>query len=406
MASVVLRLGFIPLIDAAPLIAASRCGFFADEGLAVTLHRQIGWANIRDKLSFRHLDAAHALLGMPLASYMGRDSFAEPLIAVMGLGSGGNAITIRRELFEAGAQSAADLAALLKKRPGAGRWVAGHVLGSSMHHYLLREWLSSGGIDPDHDAKLCVIPPSQMTDHMRGGFLDVFCVGEPWNTVAARSGVGATLVSTTDILPRHPEKVLAISQRFAVHAGGIGGKTITALVRAVLRGSLWCAELTASGREGELAAMLARPEYLAQPAEVLRQSLCISRDLGASRSLKNARPANWTARSFSPELSGGTFPNKMHAVWMMREMIRWGHLHPGADIAEIADRCCDTAAYRAATKTLGIVCPPDDFAPMELRGGKYLRLENIRDTDRTVARHGPDADLKTQACGASPACIA
>ena len=139
-----LRLGFIPLIDAAPMIAARERGFFAEEGLTVSLHRQIGWANVRDKLSFGHLDAAQAL-GMPLASYLGRDSFFEPLVAVMGLGSGGNAITVRRALFEAGVKSAADLAMMIRQRPGLGRPVVGHVFTSSMHHYLVREWLSLEG---------------------------------------------------------------------------------------------------------------------------------------------------------------------------------------------------------------------------------------------------------------------
>jgi ABC-type nitrate/sulfonate/bicarbonate transport system substrate-binding protein len=387
MGTTALRLGFIPLIDAAPLIAAQERGFFAEERLSVTLHRQIGWANVRDKLSFGHLDAAHALLGMPLTSQMGRDSFSEPLVAVMGLGSGGNAITVRRELFESGVKSAADLAVLLRSRPGLGRLVVGHVFGSSMHHYLMREWLASGGLDPDKDAKLCVIPPAQMTEHMRGGYLDLFCVGEPWNTVAARERVGVTLVSTTDILPRHPEKVLAVSQRFASQAGGFAGATVTAMVRAVLRGCLWCAELMASGRGGELAEMLARPEYLGQPAEILHESLSINREFGANRAQKSARPGNWTARSFSPEMSGGTFPNKMHAVWMMREMVRWGHLHPEADILAIAENCCDTAAYRAAATSLGVGCPGEDFVPMTLRGGRALRLEDLKgDSGRRSAK--------------------
>ncbi|HVT81147.1 MAG TPA: CmpA/NrtA family ABC transporter substrate-binding protein [Phycisphaerae bacterium] len=406
MGTTALRLGFIPLIDAAPLIAAQENGFFACEGLAVSLHRQIGWANVRDKLSFGHLDAAHALLGMPLASHMGRDSFSEPLVAVMGLGSGGNAITVRRDLFDSGIKSAADLARMHREQPAHGRLVVGHVFGSSMHHYLVREWLASGGLNPDSDTKLCVIPPAQMTEHMRGGYLDLFCVGEPWNTVAAREAVGATLVSTTDILPRHPEKVLAISHRFAAQAGGFAGATITSLVRAVLRGCLWCAELAASGRGKELAEMLAQPQYLAQPVDVLQESLSINRDFGASRIQKNARPGNWTARSFSPELSGGTFPNKMHAVWMLREMIRWGHLHPDANILEIADRCCDTTAYRAAATSLGVGCPDNDFVTMELRAGKTLRLEDVRGKRSIVRRAVPGVELKTETRSRPPARVA
>jgi ABC-type nitrate/sulfonate/bicarbonate transport system substrate-binding protein len=289
-------------------------------------------------------------------------------------------------------KSAADLSDVMKALPGLGRLMIGHVFGSSMHHYLLREWLACGGIDPDRDVKLCVIPPPQMTEHMRGGYLDLFCVGEPWNTAAAREGVGMTLLTTTDILPRHPEKVLAVSKRFADQVGGYSGAVMTSLVRAVLRGSLWCAEAAASGGAA-LADLLARPEYIAQPRDILMASLGIDRDFGASRAQKNARPTEWVARSFAPETSSSTFPNKMHAAWMLREMVRWGHLHPEADIRGIAERCVDTGAYRAAAAALGIECPPagEEFIAMELRGGRTLRLEDIqtkRDprTSRTPAR--------------------
>jgi ABC-type nitrate/sulfonate/bicarbonate transport system substrate-binding protein len=384
MGTTTVRIGFVPLIDAAPVIAAQDRGYFAEEGLNVTLHRQVGWANVRDKLSFGHLDAAHALLGMPLASHFGRDSFSEPLVSVMGLGSGGNGITVRRELYDLGVKSAADLKRVIKENPRLGRPMVGHVFGSSMHHYLIREWLASGGLDPDRDVQLCVIPPPQMTEHMKGGYLDVFCVGEPWNTVATRLGSGVTLLATTDILPRHPEKVLAVSKRFAEGHGGRGGgtSTMTALVRAVLRGCMWCAEMVAGmpgmPDGGPLTDLLARPEYLAQPREVVRESLSLGRDFGVNRIQKNNRPAAWVVRSFSPEMGGGTFPNKMHAVWMMREMIRWGHLHAGADMMAIAEACCDATAYRAAATSLGVGCPDADFVPMELRNGRTFRLDDVK----------------------------
>jgi len=388
-----MRIGFVPLIDAAPIIAAKEMGFFADEGLAVTLHRQVGWANVRDKLSFGHLDAAHALLGMPLASHLGRDSFSEPLVSVMGLGCGGNAITVRRGLFEMGVKSAADLGVLLKTHPGMGKLLVGHVFGSSMHHYLVREWLASGGIDPDKDVTLCVIPPPQMSDHMKGGYLDVFCVGEPWNTVAERQGAGVRLVATTDIVPRHPEKVLAMSRRFAQNAGGVGGETITSMVRAVLRGCMWCAERLAGGNISALAQILARKEYLSQPPELLEESLKIDRKFGPSRVQERVRPTDWVVRSFSPEMAGGTFPNKMHTVWMLREMMRWGHLHAGADVMDIAQRCSDITAYRQAATTLGVGCPEEDFVDMELRGGRVL---TVAEATQSAAKAGEAVNSKTE----------
>ncbi len=380
-----IRLGFLPLVDAAPIIAAQELGYFADEGLRVELHRQIGWANVRDKLSYGYLDASHSLLGMPLVSYLGRDSFAQPLVTLMGLGCGGNAITIRRELYDSGVKSSSDLPHLMKRYPGLGRLMIGHVFASSMHHYLLREWLASGGVDPDRDVKLCVIPPPQMTEHMRGGYLDLFCVGEPWNTAAAHEGVGVTLLATTDILPRHPEKVLAVSRHFAERAGGLGGALLTSLVRAVLRGARWCAEESARG-SADLAEMLSRPAYIALPRATLAASLGITREFGVNRQQRSARPVAWEVRSFLPGPS--TFPNKLHAIWMLREMIRWGHLHVAADVRAIAEACHDARAYRAAAATLDIACPRDgeDFVPMELRGGRTFRLEDLNQEQQRLDR--------------------
>jgi two-component system, oxyanion-binding sensor len=93
-----LRVGFVALLDAAPVVAARELGYFSDEGLSVSLERQIGWGNVRDKLTFGHLDASHGLLGMAPASHAGLDWFFEPLVSIMAMGRGGNAITVGRRV--------------------------------------------------------------------------------------------------------------------------------------------------------------------------------------------------------------------------------------------------------------------------------------------------------------------
>lgn len=360
------RIGFVPLIDAAPVIVAHALGFFEREQVPVTLHRQLGWANVRDKLSFGHLDGSHALLGMPLTSYLGRDSLAEPLVTLMSLGAGGNAITVRKELFDLGVQSAADLGQLIRTSPRMGMLMVGHVFSSSMHHYLMRDWLASADIHPDTDVKLCVIPPPQIADHMRGGYVDVFCVGEPWNTLARLQGFGAPIVATTDILPDHPEKVLAVTGRFAAQHPQV----LVPLVRALLQACAWCDE---EAHREELAALLSRPEYLSQPADLIRQSLTAGREFGTHKQ-QRSRAANWSLRSFSP---AAAFPSKTHALWMLQQMVRWGHLHPEADVLSIAGACCNTAPFRAAAASLELACPSEDFPPMALRNGRSLTLDSF-----------------------------
>jgi two-component system, oxyanion-binding sensor len=359
-----LRIGFVPLIDAASLIVAKEHGLFRAEGLDVQLHRQIGWANVRDKLTFGHLDASHALMGMPLISHLGRDWFVEPLVAIMALGSGGNAMTLGREFAEAGIDSAASLGAWLRSHQNSRQLIIGHVFGCSMQNYLLRDWLASAGIDPDRDVRLCVIPPPQMPEHMAKGYLDGFCVGEPWNTLAEERGCGSVIACGNDIIPNHPEKVLAVTQRWAKQHP----ETLEPLIRAVLRACVYCQD---PANQPELAALLARPEYVGVPVESIARCLAAGPgDLG-SAAQRRARQGNWRIRSFAAE---HTFPSKLHPAWLLREMIRWHELSPETDVLDLASRCSMTEPYRAAAAALGIACPPDDYPPMALRNGRVFDL--------------------------------
>jgi ABC-type nitrate/sulfonate/bicarbonate transport system substrate-binding protein len=335
-------------LDAAPLIVARALGYFADEGLTVTLARQVGWANVRDKLVYGHLHASHALVGMPPASLLGRDRFAEPVVALAGLGTGGNAITLSRRIIDAGVRSASALR----------EWAAGrldrstppptiaHVFGCSMHHYLLRDWLAAGGIDPDRDVRLCVFPPPQMNAHMADGHLDGFCVGEPWNTAAERAGIGRVVATTVEVLPAHPEKVLAVNRRWlAAH-----GDRASAVVRAVLRGCAFCHD---SQNAGQIAELLARPEHLGVADGLIAASLANRRRI---------------APSFDP---AATFPSATHAAWIVDQMVRWGHVAADVDAVGVARRSVETAAWRRAAEALHLPAPADDLPPMRARHGWF-----------------------------------
>ncbi len=359
----------MPLLDAAPLIAAAELGYFADEDLAIVFDRQIGWGNVRDKLTFGQLDAAHALVGMPLFSVLGRDWFAEPLVAVMNLGSGGDAITLSRRLTEMGVTSAGLLAEWLRRgpfdfaqdRPKRMPPVLAHVFSCSMHHYLLRDWLASAGIDPDRDVSLCVLPPPQMAGHMGKGYLDGFCVGEPWGTLAEREGSGSVVAASTDLVPAHAEKSLVVSRRWAAEHAAL----LPRMIKAVLRACQFCEDVQNYSR---LCEILSRPEYLGLPAEVISDSLNLGRRLSSRRERGRSIRSDWKVRSFSPQ---STFPSGTHYVWLMEQMVRWGHRSPIADAMATARKCIDTAPYRAAVASMGIECPATDFPSMPLRNGLF-----------------------------------
>jgi ABC-type nitrate/sulfonate/bicarbonate transport system substrate-binding protein len=289
---------------------------------------------------------------MPPASVLGRDRFPEPVVAVMSLGTGGNAITLSRRLSDAGVSGAGDLSAWLSRRAkDATPPTFAHVFSCSAHHYLLRAWLAGGGIDPDRDVRLAVMPPPQMAGQMRAGTLDGYCVGEPWGTLAEARGAGRVVVSTADLLPDHPEKVLAVNRHWVARSQGAA----VALVRAILRACAFCHD---PGNAGRIADVLSRPGYLDMPAELLARSL--GRRRGARRFAPSHDPA-------------ATFPSATHAAWVLDHMIRWGHLPPApeTDVLGTARASVNAEVYRAAAKSLGIACPDDDLAPMRVRGGSF-----------------------------------
>lgn len=239
----VLRLGYMPLTDCLPLVAASRWGLFADEGLEVTLQRETSWATLRDRVMVGQLDAAQMLAPMVLAGTLGLGGLKVPLLTAHALGRNGNAITVSTSVFEtvrahADDDSAAGCAAALARlvtsraRQGQPRLVFAVVFAFSSHAYLLRHWLALGGLDPDRDLELVVLPPSQMADHLRLGQIDGFCVGEPWNSHALQTGAGRVLLSGHQIRTDAPEKVLGVTADWAQRHPGSHAALVRALHRA------------------------------------------------------------------------------------------------------------------------------------------------------------------------------
>ena len=196
-----LRIGFIPLADAAALLIAVDKGFCAAEGLDVELVREVSWSNVRDKLNIGLFDAAHLIAPIAIASSLGLGHIKVPIVAPFGLGVNGNAITVSPALHAAlrdaadgdlldpmvSAKALARVAAQRKAR-GADPLTFGMTFPFSTHNYHLRFWMAAGGVDPDEDVRLVVLPPPYMVESLQNGHVDAFCVGAPWNSVAVDLG--------------------------------------------------------------------------------------------------------------------------------------------------------------------------------------------------------------------------
>lgn len=259
------RIGYVPLVDCAPLIAAQELGFFEREGVRVKLQRQIGWAGIREGLIFDELDAAHALAPMAYHLKFGINCNQTDVLVPYIISCEGNAITLSLNLWNKGARDAASLKHLVRsQRPKLLTFAI--VAQWSGHRILLQKWLATCGLDYDRDVKIVVLPPEQMVQSLRVGLIDGYCVGEPWNSLAIQEGLGWCPATSAELSPKHVEKVLLVRSDYTSRHHG----EIEAVVRALASASAVCED--PEGRQ-ELVSLLAHKSYLGLPEDVISSSL-------------------------------------------------------------------------------------------------------------------------------------
>jgi ABC-type nitrate/sulfonate/bicarbonate transport system substrate-binding protein len=350
-----ISLGYIPLTDCAPLVVAKEKGWFAAQGLDVTLSKETSWANIRDKVAIGVLDGAQMLAPMPLAASLGL-GIRKPMVTALSLGLNGNAITVsaalyRRmaEAYPANPASALALAGVVAVDHAAGRppLTFATVFPYSSHSYQLRYWLASGGIDPDRDVRLLVVPPPQMAASLARGQLDGFCVGEPWNGMAVANGSGRVVVTGYEVWNNAPEKVLGVTEEWAEQNPATHRSVVTALLQA----AIW---LDQPANRAEAAALLARSIYVNAPEAVLRAGLIGPFRCGPDdvRDLPDFHVFHRYAANF---------PWRSHAVWLLAQMVRWGQLPRSGDLHATAAAVYRPALYREVAGALGIAAPAGDL---------------------------------------------
>ncbi len=333
-----INIGFIPLLDSAPIIVAHELGFDAEEGFELHIHREVSWANIRDKVNVGHFDCAHMLAPMPLAASLGIHQLREAVIAPMTLSLNGNAVTVSRELWthmrdvapdetlQGGLQSALALARVLeeRKKAGAPQLTFGIVFPFSCQNYELRHWLKSAGIDPDQDVRLVGLPPSMMADSLAAGQLHGFCAGEPWNSVAVSEKQGCIVATKAEIWNHVPEKVLGTRLRWAETQPDL----LMALIRALAKAGQW---LSKPDNHEQAAAILGRESNLGRNADMLLRSL----------SGKLVRVADRPARFESEFVSFGDLqairPSRSYSAWLLGRMYDTGQLDPNMDVSYVID---------------------------------------------------------------------
>ena len=367
-----LKVGFIPIIDCAPVVLAEELGAFERQGLDVEIRREVSWANVRDKLALGLLDAAHILAPLPLAQTLGIDSVNVPMVNVMTLQLNGNALTLSCALWQEIEEAAPDLAAkgapldaraiaaVVKRRAAVGRpqLVLASVFPYSVQHYMVRLWLSSGGVDPDRDVRLTIVPAPHTVAHLSGGVVDGYCVGEPWNQQAEALGIGRIALTGPDIWKGMPEKVFGTTEAFAEK----NPDTVKALIKALLEAAQW---LDDPANRNETARVLSQPRYLNMPAAVMQCTLGLP-----DFHVFHRHHAN--------------FPWRSHADWFLAQMVRWGQAAPSIDIKATADRVYRTDIYRAAAGEMGVACPAADRLPAGGHGEPPIPVNDVTSNKTSI----------------------
>lgn len=377
------RLGFVPLIDCALPVVARAKGFAEDENIDLVLVREMSWAAIRDKLSYGLFDAAHLLAGIPLAARLGLGGMpSQHLVVPMALGRGGNAITVSTRLYQrmleadpAAMRGPRGLSARALKKVIDGDRAAGRpvlsfatVFPFSSHNYELRYWMAAAGIDPDNDVNIGVIAPPRMFDSLRNGWVDGYCVGEPWNQRAVFHGDGVIVALKDDIWARSPEKVLGVREDWALS----NAETLDALVRALVRAAEWADQ---SENRTELAQLLSEEQYVGASFDILRASLH-----GRPVLKPGDDPVEAPDRHVFYRYTA-TFPWLSQGVWVGRQMQRWGQVGHQVNFNDVVRDVYRPDIYRRAVTSLDVALPAEDW--------RVEGLDNA--SDRALV--GPDSFL-------------
>ena len=227
-----MQVGLVSLMDAAPFFVAADYGLFSKYGLKVTLNREVGWATIREKLAYGELDAVQALCPLPFAATLGIQSSRIPSVSGLLVSRGGNAIVLSGDLWKRGVRDGRTLRQDIVNSRYFRKYIFATVYSCSTHAFLIRDWLTSAGIDVERDVQLVTLPPSQMCRNLAAGTIDGFCAGEPWPSLAISQEIGWSPATSVDICPGHPEKALMVKESFAEERSEEHLSLIAALVEA------------------------------------------------------------------------------------------------------------------------------------------------------------------------------
>ncbi|WP_414619533.1 ABC transporter substrate-binding protein [Calothrix sp. CCY 0018] len=321
------KLGYVPIVEAAPLIIAKEKGFFAKYGMNdVELSKQASWGSARDNVEIGA--AAGGIDGgqwqMPMAHLITEGVITKgnkpiPMYLLAQLITHGNGIAIADKWQGKGVDlklSSALVSQVKADGKGGSRFKAAHTFPNVNQDFWMRYWLAAGGVDPDNDIDLLPVPSAQTVANMKTGTMDAFSTGDPWPYRIVKDKVGYMAALTADIWKNHPEEYLAIRADWVDK----NPKATKAILKGIMEAQQWCDNFD---NRQEMANILSQRQYFNIPVDILIDPLMGKYDMGNGRKIddRTMAPLYW-----KDEKGSVSYPYKSHDLWFITESVRWGFL--------------------------------------------------------------------------------
>jgi nitrate/nitrite transport system substrate-binding protein len=342
-------LGFISVSSCCPLVIAKAKGFFAKYGMPdVQVNKQPSWAVMRDKLMLGSadggLDGAHLLFPMTYLIATGEITYGRKIpmyiLARMNVNGQGISLANAYKKLNLGLDSFPLKSALANKA------LTGEISRFAIPYrrvtgdFFMRWWLAYGGIDPERDVSLTVVPPPQMVANMRGGTMDGFCVVDPWHHRLIKQKLGYSTVTSGELWNNHPEKAFSMRGDWVDKHP----KAAKAMLAAVLEAQMWCDR---PENKEEMFQILSQRQWMGVKIDLLRDRLLGKFDYGNGRVVENSPHAIKFWRE------NASYPYKSHDLWFLIEDMRWGHRSPEFQTKPLIEAVNREDLWREAAKLIG-----------------------------------------------------
>ena len=289
-----LRIGFIPITCATPIIMSEPLGFYEKYGFNAEVVKMPSWGAVRDSAIAGELDAYHMLAPMPIAMTLGLGSasFGVKLASIENIN--GQAITVANK-YKGQVNGPADFKG----------FNIGVPFPYSMHNLLLRYYLATGGIDPDKDVKIRAVPPPDSIAQLVAGDIDAYLMPDPFNQRAVYEEAGFIHKLTKELWPGHPCCAFAASDDWITS----NPNTFRSLNKAIIEAAGYAQD---PANRPEIARAISERAFLNQPVEVVEAVLT-----------GNFQDGLGNSRDVPDRIDFDPYPWQSFANWISSQLVRW-----------------------------------------------------------------------------------